>query len=124
MKSNSTVVSFLAITRKRFKVNDHNEGDIKGNSGWHGLIIGQEASEKHPRWLVRWEGHGEQSVTSRAIKKLGDGVEEINAAIEGNVVEADINDEMDSNGPNEDDDNVSLQSESSISSSDDDSRLK
>lgn len=110
--------------RKRFKVNDHIEGDNKGNSGWHGVIIGQEASEKYPRWRVRWEGHGEQSVTSRAIKKLGVEIEELNATILENVVEADINEEMDSNGPNEDDDNVSLQSESSISSSDDDSRFK
>jgi hypothetical protein len=38
---------------------------------------------------------------------LGEGVEEINATIEENVVEADINDEMDSNSPNEDDENVS-----------------
>jgi hypothetical protein len=42
------------------KVNDPDEGDIIANSGWHGIVVGQEASEKNPKWLIRWEGHGDQ----------------------------------------------------------------
>ena len=56
---------------KIFKVNDLDEGDIIANSGWHGIVVGQEASEKNPKWLIRQEGHDDQQVSDQAIRLRG-----------------------------------------------------
>ena len=55
------------MSAAKFKVDVAVVGKIAANKGWQGTIIAIVPTEKAPRYKIRWQHHGEQVVTARAI---------------------------------------------------------
>ena len=80
----------IEMSRKRFKVGDLIQGDIKTNTGRQGAIIEQILTENHPRWKIRWNDGAETTESTRAIKKRVRTYEQTEAEIRADEAEEDI----------------------------------
>ena len=80
----------IQMSRKRFKVGDLIQGDIKTNTGRQGAIIEQILTENHPKWKIRWNDGDETTESTRAIKKRVRTYEQTEAEIRTDEAEEDI----------------------------------
>ena len=80
----------IQMSRKRFKVGDLIQGDIKTNTGRQGAIIEQILTENHSKWKIRWNDGAETTESTRAIKKRVRTYEQTEAEIRADEAEEDI----------------------------------